>query len=58
MVEAVGSLPLGQSTGRDITTTIAGEWLNSLIFHNDIKCITANGQTIIYVDAICAQFFL
>ena len=28
--------------------TIAGEWLNSLIFHN-IKCITANGQMIIYV---------
>ena len=30
-----GSLP--------ITTTIAGEWLNSLIFHDDNKCITANG---------------
>ena len=26
-----------------IITTIAGEWLNSLIFHDDIKCITANG---------------
>ena len=26
-----------------ITTTIADQWLNSLIFHSDIKCITANG---------------
>ena len=24
-------------------TTVAGEWLISLIFHDDIKCITANG---------------
>ena len=26
-----------------ITTTVSGEWLNSLIFHDDIKCITAYG---------------
>ena len=31
-------------------STVAGEWLNSLIFHNGIKCITANGKTIIYVS--------
>ena len=24
------------------TTTVAGEWLNSLIFHDDIKCITCS----------------
>ena len=30
-----------------ITTTIADEWLNSLIFHDDNKYITANEQTII-----------
>ena len=30
-----------------ITTTIAGEWLNSLIFYENSKCITANEQTII-----------
>ena len=35
--------------GLPIPTTISGEWLNRLIFHNDIKCITANGQTILYV---------
>ena len=29
----------------------AGEWLNSLIFHDEVKCITADGQTIIYVGA-------
>ena len=34
-----------------ITTTVAGEWLISLIFHDDIKCITANGWTSIYVGA-------
>ena len=33
-----------------ITTTIAGEWLNILIFHDDIKCIKANGQTMICVS--------
>ena len=38
-------------TNLPITTTIAGQWLNILIFHDDIKCITANGQMIIYVDA-------
>ena len=32
-----------------ITTTTAGHLLNSLIFHDDIKCITANGQMMIYV---------
>ena len=34
-----------------ITTTLAGEWLNRLIFHGDIKCSTANGYMIIYVGA-------
>ena len=29
--------------GLSITTTIAGKWLNSLIFHDDVKCIIANG---------------
>ena len=85
-VEGVGSLPLGQSTGREgqlavsgiIRTCIsciwgmrmpytcdsvyesiynypliAGKWLNSTIFHNNIKCITTNGQTMIYVSANC-----
>ena len=37
--------------GPPITTTAAGEWLNSLIFHDNIKCITTNGWTIIYVGA-------
>ena len=32
-----------------ITTTIVREWLNSFIYHDDNKCITANGYTIIYV---------
>ena len=40
-----------QCTGLPITTTIAGQWLNSLIFHDNIKCITANGLTIIYDGA-------
>ena len=34
-------------TGLHITTTIAGEWLNSLIFHNNNKCITPNEQMMI-----------
>ena len=28
--------------GLPITTTVAVEWLNNLIFHDNIKCITAN----------------
>ena len=28
-----------------------GEWLNSLIIHDNVKCITANGYTIIYIGA-------
>ena len=32
-----------------ITTTIAGKWLNSIIFQDDIKFITVNGQTMINV---------
>ena len=28
---------------KPITNTLAGEWLNNLIFHDDIKCITTNG---------------
>ena len=39
-------------TGLPITTTIAGQWLNGLIFHHSIKCITAIGQAIIYVKAV------
>ena len=35
-----------------ITITIAGHWLNSVIFHDDIKCNAANGQMIIYVSVI------
>ena len=31
-----------QCKGLPITTTIAGEWLNSLIFYDNIKCITTN----------------
>ena len=38
-----------QCTGLLITTSIIGHWLNSLIFHEYIKCITANGQTMIYM---------
>ena len=30
-------------------TTIAGQWLNSLIFHDDIKCVTISGQMILSV---------
>ena len=29
-----------------ITATIAGQWLNSLVFHDDIKCIIANEKMI------------
>ena len=32
-----------QCRGLLITTTLSGQWLNSLIFHDDIKCITAYG---------------
>ena len=38
-------------TGLPITTYLAGQWLNSLIFHCYIKCNTANRQTVIYVWA-------
>ena len=34
-------------TGIPNVTITAGEWLYSLIFHDDNKCITANGQMII-----------
>ena len=37
--------------GLPITTAIAGIYLNSLIFHNDNKCITDNGQMIINIGA-------
>ena len=37
-------------TGLPITTATASKWLNNLI-HDDNKCITANGQMIIYVGA-------
>ena len=36
-----------------ITTTIAGKWLNSLIFHDDNKYVKANGWAIIYVCHPC-----
>ena len=35
-------------TGLPITTTIVVQWLNSLIFYNNIKCTAANGWIIIY----------
>ena len=35
--------------GLPITITIAGQWLNSLKFHYNTKCITANGEMMIYV---------
>ena len=35
--------------GQPITITLAGEWLNGLIFHDDIKCIAANGQMMVYL---------
>ena len=38
-------------TSLPTTTTIAGEWLNSLIFYDNIKCITVNAQIIIHVGA-------
>ena len=38
--------------GPPIPTTLAGEWVNSLIVHGNIKCVAANnGQTIINVGA-------
>ena len=38
--------------GLSITTTsIADEWLYKLIICDNNKCITVNGQVIIYVDA-------
>ena len=33
------------------TTTIADEWLNNLIFPDNNKCFTVNGQVVIYVGA-------
>ena len=44
----------------DIATQIASEWSNSLIYHDDIKCISANGQTIIkiVVDKMSCSNFL
>ena len=38
-------------TSLPITTTVAGESLNSLIFHDDNNGIATNKQTIIYVGA-------
>ena len=35
--------------GLPTITTLAGQWLNSLVFHDDIKLITGNGYAIIYV---------
>ena len=34
-----------------ISITTGGELLKSLTLHNNIKCITDNGQIIIYVGA-------
>ena len=39
------------STGLPISTTVVGQWLNSLLFHDNITCIKANVQTVIYVHA-------
>ena len=36
--------------GLRITNNIVGELLNSLIFHDNIKCITANGQIVMHVS--------
>ena len=33
------------------STYLGGEWLDSVIFHGNIKCITANRSTDIYVGA-------
>ena len=37
-------------------TTIAGQWLgqwlNSLIFHDDIKCVTVSGEIVISVGLL------
>ena len=41
-------LPI-QCTSLPITTTIAGQWFNSLILFDGIKCTVANGQIMIHV---------
>ena len=38
--------------GLPITTSIAGQWLKSLIFHDGTKCITVNRHTITDVGPI------
>ena len=38
-------------TGLPITTTAATKLLNNLIFHDDIKCITGNGEMITKLGA-------
>ena len=47
-------------TGLPITPTTAGEWLISLIFYDDIKCITANRLMIIIsgIDNVMWQLFI
>ena len=35
--------------GVSIIITISYQWLNSLTFHDNVKYITANRQTVIYV---------
>ena len=47
-------------TDLPITATLVGQWLNSLIiFNGDIKCITTNGQMIIYVtNYICHMMII
>ena len=35
-------------TGLPISTTIADEWLNNLIFYDGIKCTIANGKMIMW----------
>ena len=40
-----------QCMGLSLTTTLAGEWFNSLIFCDNIKCNTTNGSPIINAGA-------
>ena len=46
--------------GLPITSTIASEYLNSSTLHDDINCITANGQKVIYVggDKTCHMMII
>ena len=47
-------------TGLPIIFTIASEYLNSSTFPDNINCITANGQKVIYVggDKTCHMMII